>query len=389
MPRWRSARPSPAPASSEPIHARAARACGRHPVVGVARVHPRVGAPRRRERARRRDARTTAADEPLGSADGGRRRPHLHAESSSSAAHRGGALQPAERVDLPEAFGARRGRVRRRSQASAPRTPRPSAAVPFVYRFYPTVQRRAGARRIRRRGAIRRSTAGTSRTGSCAPKTTTGTSTPTRAGRRRPSPTSGRTRATSGSPSRATGINRACTRGRLYLGSRQRPRARKIKNIYIYIYKKKKKKRTPPSCSSRTGQGGLGSAVISQISAGRKNRLLLELDVAGRRSPSTRRSRSRCGWAAADSVTARSRDPATLDPPAAPSRGASRRVTPRATATASTCSWPTHPRRSSRARPDGLPVFKDGLRAAAITEAVIESARGERWVDVAPVKVSA
>ena len=37
--------------------------------------------------------------------------------------------------------------------------------------------------------------------------------------------------------------------------------------------------------------------------------------------------------------------------------------------------------------PDGLPGFADGLRAARITDAVLTSAGGERWVDVAPVEV--
>jgi predicted dehydrogenase len=31
---------------------------------------------------------------------------------------------------------------------------------------------------------------------------------------------------------------------------------------------------------------------------------------------------------------------------------------------------------------DGLPVFADGLRAARLTDAVLLSAREERWVDV-------
>ncbi len=31
---------------------------------------------------------------------------------------------------------------------------------------------------------------------------------------------------------------------------------------------------------------------------------------------------------------------------------------------------------------DGLPVFADGLRAARLTDAVLRSAREERWVDV-------
>ncbi len=34
---------------------------------------------------------------------------------------------------------------------------------------------------------------------------------------------------------------------------------------------------------------------------------------------------------------------------------------------------------------DGVPMFRDGLRAAQIIDAVIESAREERWTDVAAV----
>ena len=32
--------------------------------------------------------------------------------------------------------------------------------------------------------------------------------------------------------------------------------------------------------------------------------------------------------------------------------------------------------------PDGLPQFKDGLRAARLTEAVLTSAREQRWVEI-------
>ncbi|MFD3444424.1 Gfo/Idh/MocA family oxidoreductase [Microbacteriaceae bacterium 4G12] len=35
--------------------------------------------------------------------------------------------------------------------------------------------------------------------------------------------------------------------------------------------------------------------------------------------------------------------------------------------------------------PDGLPDFRDGLRAALVTEAVLESAATGRWVDVRDV----
>jgi predicted dehydrogenase len=37
----------------------------------------------------------------------------------------------------------------------------------------------------------------------------------------------------------------------------------------------------------------------------------------------------------------------------------------------------------SGAAPDGLPTFADGLRAARITAAVLESAAKQTWVEVA------
>jgi predicted dehydrogenase len=36
----------------------------------------------------------------------------------------------------------------------------------------------------------------------------------------------------------------------------------------------------------------------------------------------------------------------------------------------------------TRTAPDGLPLFADGLRAARITEAVLESAASQRWEEV-------
>jgi predicted dehydrogenase len=35
---------------------------------------------------------------------------------------------------------------------------------------------------------------------------------------------------------------------------------------------------------------------------------------------------------------------------------------------------------------EGLPTFVDGLRAAVITQAVLESAQSRQWVDVAPIR---
>ena len=64
-------------------------------------------------------------------------------------------------------------------------------------------------------------------------------------------------------------------------------------------------------------------------------------------------------------------------------RDAAAPATRRATATASTRSSPRPTTRSRpAAAPDGLPVFADGLRAARITDAVLTSAREERWVEL-------
>ena len=96
------------------------------------------------------------------------------------------------------------------------------AAVPFVYRFYPTVREaRERVRTRRHRPAAPRCTATTCRTGCCAPRTTTGASSPTSAARRARSPTSARTGATSPSSSPAT-ASRACQRAHDDRGARAR-----------------------------------------------------------------------------------------------------------------------------------------------------------------------
>ena len=90
------------------------------------------------------------------------------------------------------------------------------AAVPFVYRFYPTV--REARERVRERTRRRAAPAprhATSRTGSSRPDDTTGGWTTSSAGRPARSPTSARTGATSPSSSPATaspGSRRACSR---------------------------------------------------------------------------------------------------------------------------------------------------------------------------------
>jgi predicted dehydrogenase len=138
-----------------------------------------------------------------------------------------------------------------------------------------------------------------------------------------------------------------------------------------------------------TDGGALGSAVISQISAGRKNRLWLEVDAEAEALAFDQENAESLWIGGRETSTLIRRDPAAMSDAAA--RLA---VLPAG-----------HPQGyqdcfnlfvrdvfeaiSTGTAPDGLPLFADGLRAAQLTEAVLLAAREERWVDVAPVEVAA
>ena len=131
-----------------------------------------------------------------------------------------------------------------------------------------------------------------------------------------------------------------------------------------------------------TDGGALGSAVISQISAGRKNRLWLELDGAEESLAFEQENPEELWVGRREHVTLIKRDPEHLS--AAAQRYA---VLP-----------PGHPQGyadsfdafvaevyeavETGTPADGMPQFADGLRAARLTDAVLRSAREERWVDV-------
>jgi predicted dehydrogenase len=131
-----------------------------------------------------------------------------------------------------------------------------------------------------------------------------------------------------------------------------------------------------------TESGALGSVVVSQVSAGRKNRLWLELDGAEEALAFDQEHPEELWSGSRETLTIRRRDPATLSPAAA--RYA---VLPGG-----------HPQGygdcfdafvadfyaglQSGSVVDGMPTFADGLRAAAITDAVLNSSREERWVEV-------
>jgi len=137
-----------------------------------------------------------------------------------------------------------------------------------------------------------------------------------------------------------------------------------------------------------TDRGAMGSLVVSQVSAGRKNTLRLEIDAADGALAFDQEDPETLWWGQRAAATLLRRDPATLSPPAA------RLAT----------LPPGHPQGYADcfdlfvadvydairdgAEPDGLPRFADGVRAARLTDAVMASAAEQRWVDV-PAAVEA
>ncbi|MEP6954620.1 MAG: gfo/Idh/MocA family oxidoreductase, partial [Solirubrobacteraceae bacterium] len=125
-----------------------------------------------------------------------------------------------------------------------------------------------------------------------------------------------------------------------------------------------------------------GSVVVSQISAGRKNRLWLEVDGAHEALAFSQERPDTLWSGTQERTTLINRDPATMSP------GAARLAKVPA----------GHPQGyqdcfdlfvadvyetiRTGVAPDGLPSFAAGLRAAQITDAVLASASHERWVDV-------
>jgi predicted dehydrogenase len=132
-----------------------------------------------------------------------------------------------------------------------------------------------------------------------------------------------------------------------------------------------------------TDAGAIGAVVISQISAGRKNRLWIELDGTEETLAFDQEQPEELWCGRREAVTIVRRDPLTLSPPAArfaflPGGH------PQGYADcfdAFVADFYEAVRTGSTV--DGMPTFSDGLRAASITDAVLVSSREERWVDVA------
>jgi predicted dehydrogenase len=131
-----------------------------------------------------------------------------------------------------------------------------------------------------------------------------------------------------------------------------------------------------------TDSGAVGSVVVSQVSPGRKNRLWIELDGSDEALAFDQEHPEELWCGARESLTILRRDPASLTPAAA--RFA---FLPGG-----------HPQGYAdcfdafvadfyeavrgTALPEGTPTFADGLRAALITDAVLTSSREGQWVDV-------
>jgi predicted dehydrogenase len=130
-----------------------------------------------------------------------------------------------------------------------------------------------------------------------------------------------------------------------------------------------------------TDKGAFGTLVISQVSAGRKNRLWFELDGA-KQAVVFDQEQAESLWVGqrGNSFTV-DRDPTTLDPSAAkyatlPAGHAQGYGDAFAAFVADTY------RAIRNGTPEGLPMFADGLRAAALTETVLQSSRENSWKEV-------
>jgi predicted dehydrogenase len=132
-----------------------------------------------------------------------------------------------------------------------------------------------------------------------------------------------------------------------------------------------------------TDAGAIGAVVISQISAGRKNRLWIELDGAEETLAFDQEQPEELWCGRREAVTIVRRDPLTLS--AAAARFAFLPAGhPQGYADcfdAFVADFYEAVRSGSPV--DGMPTFSDGLRAASITDAVLVSSREERWIDVA------
>jgi predicted dehydrogenase len=131
-----------------------------------------------------------------------------------------------------------------------------------------------------------------------------------------------------------------------------------------------------------TDRGAIGTTVISQISAGRKNQLFLEISGAEETLAFNQEEPESLWRGRREAAILIKRDAEALSPAAA--RYA---VLPAGHPQGYADCFDAFVAEVYAAveggeAADGLPRFTDGLRAARITEAVLSSAREERWIEV-------
>jgi predicted dehydrogenase len=132
-----------------------------------------------------------------------------------------------------------------------------------------------------------------------------------------------------------------------------------------------------------TDRGALGSVVVSQVSAGRKNRLWIEFDAAAETLTFDQENPELLWVGRREGIELTPRDGPGLAPDAA-------RLTtvpaghPQGYADCfDAFVADTYELIRGAEAPEGLPRFADGRRAVQITEAVLASARDGAWTDVA------
>ncbi|MFE4539348.1 Gfo/Idh/MocA family protein [Streptomyces scopuliridis] len=134
----------------------------------------------------------------------------------------------------------------------------------------------------------------------------------------------------------------------------------------------------------RTDEGVLGSLTVSQVSAGRKNRLWFELDGASASAVFDQENPETVWLGAQDGARLLFRDPGHGSAeqrrlsrlPAGHPQGYTDCFTSFVADTYATIRG---------AAPDGLPTGTDGIRSARLVEAVLESAASLAWTSVSPV----
>ncbi len=131
-----------------------------------------------------------------------------------------------------------------------------------------------------------------------------------------------------------------------------------------------------------TDGGALGSVVVSQVSAGRKNRLWIELDGSEEAVAFDQEHPEELWQGSRESLEIIRRDPATLSAPAARYAGLPAGHPQGYADCFDAFVADVYAAIRGGALAEGTPTFADGLRAAMITDAVLASARDGRWVEV-------